>query len=78
MVPLAICLISDFAVQNFADFSKHFSRDILILPELGDNVGAESSCDAQVFFLHIAVDQQFPKLFIANRHKDTSEVDNTE
>ena len=54
--------------QNFADFFKHFSRDILILPELGDNVGAESSCDAQVFFLHIAVDQQFPESFVAHCH----------
>ena len=61
--------ILNTAIQCGADFHENLRGDMTVPAHLGDGRRADASLCTQVFLLHILVDEQFPELFITDRHK---------
>ena len=56
------------AIQRGADLQQNLRGDMAVLAHLGDGRQTDTGLLSHVFFLHILIDEQFPKLLITYRH----------
>ena len=57
------------AIQRCANLYEYFCSDMSVPSHFGDGCWADTSPLAQVFFLHVLIDEQLPEFFITHRHK---------
>ena len=60
--------ISNITVENNADFSKRFHRNILAAAEFSHGAGGKPCGFMQIWFTHFFVNKEFPQLFITCFH----------
>ncbi len=55
--------ILNCAIQRRADFAQNFGGDVLALGEFAQGIVRDPGFALQIDFLHILIDEQFPKSF---------------